>query len=159
ANLRNSGMRQPEQVDAVQELRHHSGAEQLDLPREQQVPDGMVLARERSPALRDHIILPAACRLVSGNRLLKHSWVSLRVGKKNPAELGAGGSEAAELSLRRESARSSLAAAIIARRRGRGGANDGKDRRTRHCGPAYFSFRLNDQWPGTGPVTCGFGHC
>ena len=55
----NAGMRQAQQVDAVEERRDHPRPEQLDLPREQQVPDRMVLGRERVPVLRDDIVFPA----------------------------------------------------------------------------------------------------
>ena len=53
ADVRHAGMRQPEQIDAVEKWRHHPRAQQLRLPREQQVPDRMVLGGEVLPALGD----------------------------------------------------------------------------------------------------------
>ena len=56
------GVRQLQQVDPVEERRDHAAAEQLDLPREQQVPHRMVVVGERFPALRDDIVLPTPRR-------------------------------------------------------------------------------------------------
>ena len=72
SSVGNAGMRQPQQVDAVEEGRHHSRSEQLDLSREQQVPHRMVFGGEGFPALRDDKVLPPPARLVFGNRHLKH---------------------------------------------------------------------------------------
>src|ERR1700756_1588481 len=63
----------------------------------------MVLVGEILPALRDDIVFPPLERLVPGDGLLKHSRVPSSKGNKKPAELGAGGWEAVELSLSRVS--------------------------------------------------------
>ncbi len=96
----NAGVRQLQEVDAVKESADHAGAEQVDLPREQQVPNRVVLVGETIPALRNHIILPSARRLFSGDCFLQHLR-SFSMGNKKPAERGAGGLEAGELSDRR----------------------------------------------------------
>src|SRR5207237_7832455 len=101
-NVGNARVRQAQKVDPVEEWRHDAGPEKFDLPREQEVPDLVVLVGEILPALGDDIVLPLLERLVPGDGLLKHSRVPFR-GNKKPAELGAGGSEAVELSLRRVS--------------------------------------------------------
>jgi hypothetical protein len=90
-------MIEAKQIDAVEKLRDDAGAEQVDLPREQQVPDGVVLVGERLPSLRDDIVLP----MLDGPRLgLQLHWDFLRLwNNKKPAERGAGGSEAGEMSL------------------------------------------------------------
>src|SRR5829696_3899777 len=59
-HVRNAGMRQAQQVDAVQKGRNHARTEQFDLAREQKIPDRMVLGRERIPALRDDIVFPSS---------------------------------------------------------------------------------------------------
>ena len=63
----NAGVRQLQQVDPVEEGRHDARAEQLDLPREQQVPHRMVLGGEGFPALRDDIVLPILPELARGD--------------------------------------------------------------------------------------------
>ncbi len=54
----NAGMREPEQVDPVEEGGNDARSQQFDLPREQQVPDRMIFVGERFPVLRDDIIGP-----------------------------------------------------------------------------------------------------
>ena len=60
----NAGVRQPQQVDPVEEWRDHAAAEQIDLAREQQVPHRMVVVGKGLPILRDDIVLASGERLV-----------------------------------------------------------------------------------------------
>ena len=54
----NARMRQPEQVDPIEKGRDHARTEQVHLPREQEVPDRMIVSVNDFPALRDDIVLP-----------------------------------------------------------------------------------------------------
>ena len=54
------------QVDPVEERRDHAASEQLDLPREQQVPHRMVVGGERLPILRDDITSQATSSPLRG---------------------------------------------------------------------------------------------
>ena len=101
AELRDPGVGEPQQVDPVHERRDDPAAQKIDLAREQQVPDLMVLVCECLPALRDKVILPSPERLVPGDRLLEHwsvpslgAWWFGAGATKNPPSWPLAGREA-----------------------------------------------------------------
>ena len=105
----NSRMRQLQKVDSVHECRDDARAEQLDLAREQQIPDGVILLGKRLPVLRDDVALPILPELARGGGLpggrwrgrawiVEHFSLPFECNKK-PAELALAGPEAGDLSL------------------------------------------------------------
>ena len=111
-------MVEPQQVDPVEELGDDPAAKQIHLPREQQVPDGMVLVGERLPIPAERRSSPKSSLAPGpgqgrwgGEPLDKVEWwrgllrllvqheTSFSNAIKKPAERMLGGSEAGEMPL------------------------------------------------------------